>query len=55
MKTELEYEVNDLSHALIKDYFAQKGLKKTLDAFEKEDKNYKKKISKDLLVEIISL
>jgi hypothetical protein len=44
-----------LTRALLREYLTQKGLKKTMQAFEKEDLSNKKKISKNLLIEMVSL
>jgi hypothetical protein len=55
MKKENEYTITDLSRALIREYLNQKGLKNTLECFEREDKHNRKKINRNLLIEMTSL
>jgi len=54
-KLEQDYSVGDLSRALIREYLTQKNMKNTLEAFEKEDLNNKRKINKSLLIDMVSL
>ena len=55
MKKENDYTHGDLTRALIREYLSQKGLKGTLSTFEREDPLNKKKINKNLLIEMTSL
>jgi hypothetical protein len=54
-RQEPDYTVADLSRALVREYLAQRGMRSTLECFEREDTHNKKKISKALLVDLVSL
>ena len=55
MKKENDYTTADLTRALIREYLNQKGLKGTLSTFEREQPLNKKKINKNLLIEMTSM